>query len=157
MILKAFIILIQSYPCIIGKSISINYSIYLNQPRVSVDLCPKTHDNIFEIKIAPIPRKSKSAFWSKEPSDQKWSFKADSEENIVDWMVKLKSKINSYIPNKPPSPLFKSVPALEVSIQEKVNQNAQIFNDESTGMDHDNSQQVKLMAYNQRNYSDITL
>lgn len=100
---------------------------------------------MIEISIAPIPRKTKSLFWTREPSEQKWLIKADSEEKMVDWIVDLKNKINSYIPDKPPSPLFTSVSSLEANIERRTEDAANNIYDPDS---------VKLMAYD---YSQETL
>lgn len=96
----------------------------------------KPQEYLIEITISPIPRKTKSLFWTREPSEQKWMIKADSEDKMVDWIVDLKNKINSYIPEKPPSPLFKSVTSLEANIERRTEDLVQ--NDQDS---------VKLMAY----------
>ena len=74
---------------------------------------------------------------------------------MVDWIVDLKNKIISYIPNKPPSPLFKSVTCLEANIQSRVGDSALVDNDNEN---HDDCREsVKLMAYEGKNSSDETL
>lgn len=95
---------------------------------------------MIEITIAPVPRKTKSLFWTRD--EQKWIIKADSEEKTVDWIVDLKNKINSYIPDKPPSPLFKSVTSLEANIEQRTDP---VVKCES--MLHNDDDSVKLMAY----------
>jgi hypothetical protein len=99
----------------------------------------KPQENLFEIIIAPLPRKSKSVFWTREPSESKWLIKAESEEKMIDWIVDLKNKINSYIPDKPPAPLFKTVNTLEANIESRTSDamHGSMINSE-----------VKLMAYN---------
>ena len=102
-------------------------SISLSQPRVSVAMLSTDkllHKHVFEITVSPIPRKDSSAsgfnlFWSSLIKDnpQKWIIKADSEEGMVDWIVCLKKKIESYLPSGPPSPIFTSPAALETKIQ----------------------------------------
>lgn len=93
---------------------SLKYSIPLNQPRVQVQMLSGTksnspHAHSFEICVLPIPR-SKDGFWSKltrEPVTHRWVIRAESEEDMVDWIVEIKKKIDSYVPERPPSPLFK--------------------------------------------------
>jgi hypothetical protein len=78
---------------------------------------PNTNDHTFEITIFPVPRKGKS-FWGSlaKESVQRWIIKAKGEEDMVDWIVAIKAKIESYIPDSPPAPLFQSSTALESKI-----------------------------------------
>jgi hypothetical protein len=95
-----------------GKTV-LNYSIPLNQPRVQVQMISgskKNSEHTFEICVLPIPR-SNDGFWSKFSKDSakghRWILKSETEEDMVDWIVEIKKKIDSYVPERPPSPLFK--------------------------------------------------
>jgi hypothetical protein len=104
----------------------------------------KPQEHSFEIIVAPLPRKTKSMFWTREPSEQKWIIKSESEDKMVDWIVDLKNKINSYIPDKPPSPLFKSMTTLEADIESRMLTDKRESINSESGLE-DNA--VKLMAY----------
>ena len=74
----------------------LHYSIPLNQPKLQVVICtdyPNQH--VFEIHsnvMSPSSIGKKSLFWSKDTL-QKWIIKADSEEEMVDWIVEIKNQI----------------------------------------------------------------
>ena len=92
--------------------------------------CPGFNEHALKITISPVPRKGKS-FWSSfaKESVQRWTIKAKDEEDLVDWIVAIKAKIESYIPENPPAPLYQSSASLESKVNISAEKNNEVKNE----------------------------
>nr|KAJ3411143.1 hypothetical protein HK105_002712 [Polyrhizophydium stewartii] len=97
-------------------------SISLSQSRMTIQLVPeKSHQHVFEIIIQHRRPRSGGLFslWAKPTSDSwtRFEFKATTDNDLVEWLAVLQRKIQSYVPQGPPSPLFRSQQMIEQSVE----------------------------------------
>ncbi|KAJ3261774.1 hypothetical protein HK103_004725 [Boothiomyces macroporosus] len=107
----------------VGNSV---ISISLSQPRILIHpVVKKTSLHVFEIII--YQRKSKQVWpFSKSSYNDavvKYEFKADNDNEMVEWIACLQKQIQNYIPNGPPEPLFKSSQKIEENVEKLVHNN----------------------------------
>ncbi|KAL5036945.1 hypothetical protein RTP6_004456 [Batrachochytrium dendrobatidis] len=97
-------------------------SVGLKQPRITIQLVPeKSNQHIFELIIQRRRPRSGGFFgaWAR-PSVDAWTrfeFKASNELELIEWLAALQGRIQNFVPQGPPSPLFKSQQSIEKSVE----------------------------------------
>ncbi|KAJ3288411.1 hypothetical protein HK104_008193, partial [Borealophlyctis nickersoniae] len=97
-------------------------SICLSQPRVTVEVdAERRYQHVFHIVIGHSRRKHQlvPGLFKGTNDTVRFDLRASSEDEMIEWMAALKRKIESYIPDGPPAPIFRTANELEAEVQRK--------------------------------------